>query len=84
MQSIEIIVIFKQSYQLNENCDLKTRTPTLKTHIFAKKKNENQPPNQKVVLSIAPFFLTRLKLQHFLSMAFKIHIVAQKSLKINT
>jgi hypothetical protein len=46
------------------------------------KKHENQPPNQKVVLPVAPFFLTGLKLQHFLSMAFKTHIVAQKNLKI--
>jgi hypothetical protein len=27
----------QQSYQLNENCDLKTRTLAQKTHIFAKK-----------------------------------------------
>jgi hypothetical protein len=55
-----------------------------KKPIFLHKKHENQPPNQKVVLPVAPFFQTGSKLQHFSNMAFKTHTVAQKNLKINT
>jgi hypothetical protein len=47
------------------------------------KKHKKQPPNQKVVPPVAPFFLTRSKLQHFSNMAFRTHTVAQKNLKIN-
>jgi hypothetical protein len=33
--------------------------------IFFHKKHENQPPNQKVVLLVEPFFVTGSKLQLF-------------------
>ena len=52
--------------------------------IFLHKKHENRPPNQKVVLPVAPFFQIGSKLQHFSSMEFKTYIVAQKNLKIIT
>jgi hypothetical protein len=45
------------------------------------KKHENQPPNQKVVLPVAPFFVTGSKLQLFSSMGLKDQMVAQKTLK---
>jgi hypothetical protein len=73
----------------NKFIDL-TRTVTSKRElyplkpIFLHKKHENQPPNQKVVLLVAPFFLTESKLQHFSSIALKKQIVAKKNLKINT
>jgi hypothetical protein len=47
------------------------------------KKHENQPPNQKVVLPVAPFFVTESKLQLFSSMGLKDQMVAQKNFKIN-
>ena len=42
-----------------------------KKPIFLHKKHENQLPNKKVVLPVAPFFQTGSKLQHFSNMAFK-------------
>jgi hypothetical protein len=47
------------------------------------KKHENQPPNQKVVLPVAPFFVIGSKLQLFSSMGLNDQIVAQKNFKIN-
>jgi hypothetical protein len=47
------------------------------------KKDENQPPNQKVVLPVAPFFVIGSKLQLFSSMGLKNQLVAQTNFKIN-
>jgi hypothetical protein len=47
------------------------------------KKYENQPPNQKVVLLVAPFFVTGSKLQLFSSMGLKDQMAAQTNFKIN-
>jgi len=55
-----------------------------KKPLFLQKQHEKQPPKKKVVILVAPFFQTGSKLQHFSSMAFKTHTVAQKNLKINT
>ena len=49
---------FEQVIELEENFILKMRTLAIKTHIFVKK----TPPNQKVVLSIAPLFWVGAKI----------------------
>jgi hypothetical protein len=47
------------------------------------KKHENQPPNQKVVLPIAPFFVNESKLQLFSSMGLNDQMASQTNFKIN-
>jgi hypothetical protein len=47
------------------------------------KKHENQPPNQKVVLSVASVLVTGSKLQLFSSMGLNDQMVAQNKIKNN-
>jgi len=57
VSTFESKFFLQHSYHLDENCDLKVRTLSLKTHILCQK-HQNQPLNKKLVLSRSPFFLT--------------------------
>jgi hypothetical protein len=60
----------KHSYQLNENCDLKTRTLALKTHIFPQKTRKLTPKSKSGATSTT-IFCNRVKITTFLNHGIK-------------
>jgi hypothetical protein len=59
---------FQHNYQLNKNCDLKTRTLAQKTHILGSK-TPKSTLFEKVALPVAPFFWCVVKISLFQKVA---------------